>query len=468
MFGQPMNSRTTLQLREDALAIWKAGVKGVAADRLVRNAIRREGDLLLFGDSELALKDFDNIVVVGGGKAAAGMAVGLEDAFEAIGLLDRLSAGWVNVPADCIRPTRKIHLHAARPPGANEPTSEAVAGTERMLSMVSVLGPREVCIALISGGGSALLVAPPPGVSLDDKLSVTRYLSAAGANIEELNTVRKKLSRIKGGGLSRACSAKRLISLVISDVLGDPLGIIASGPTIADSSSTDAAIAVLSKFDPHRTEIPRAIWAWLENGYAHQMGRSAQIDSKDVDHEVLGNIAVAVDAAGTEAVLRGYRYAMSVAPKLEGQANEVGMELAKLTLRTRGDPGAPDCIITGGEPVVSLAPNELRGKGGRNQQLVLAALLEAISPFPREKWPEALEGIALLSGGTDGEDGPTDAAGAYIDRDVVNRILDHNLHPEEFLRRNDAYSFFETAQGLIQIGPTHTNVGDLRVVTISR
>ena len=244
--------RSPEQLRRDALRIWQAGVDAVRSDRLVRQHLRVEGRTLVIGVDRLDLDRIGRIAVVGAGKAGAGMAAAVEEVLGP-GLLEQKQVtGWVNVPEDCVRLLARIHLHGARPPGVNEPTAAGVQGAEEILRIVESLGPDDLCLCLLSGGGSALLPAPVEGITLDDKLAVTRHLSAAGANIQELNTVRKQLSRIKGGGLARACRAGRLVSLIISDVLGDPLDVIASGPTVPDTSTPEAALEVLDRFVPAR------------------------------------------------------------------------------------------------------------------------------------------------------------------------------------------------------------------------
>ncbi|MCH7727458.1 MAG: glycerate-2-kinase family protein, partial [Planctomycetes bacterium] len=208
--------------------MWQAGVAAVQSDRLVRENVRVEGSHLLVGDKIVDLAPIQRIVVVGTGKAGAGMAQGIEVALGEPLMAEKKLVGWINVPADCVRELSRIKLHPARPAGVNEPTEEGVAGTEQILRLVGALGPNDLCLCLISGGGSALMPAPVDGISLQDKQAVTKFLSAAGANILQLNTVRKQLSRVKGNGLARACRAGRLISLIISDVIGDPLDIIAS------------------------------------------------------------------------------------------------------------------------------------------------------------------------------------------------------------------------------------------------
>ncbi len=254
----------------DALAIWHAGLAAVRSDQLVRDAMHVEGSTLTIGDEEISLPKVRRIVVVGAGKAGAGMAAGLEEAFGPRWAKEKQLNGWINVPADCVRPLEWIHLHASRPAGVNEPTAEGAAGAAEILRLVASLAADDLCLCLLSGGGSALLPAPVEAITLDDKLAVTRLLSAAGANIEQLNTVRKQLSRIKGGGLARACRAGRLVSLIISDVLGDPLDLIASGPTVEDRSTPAEALALLRQFAPCEAEIP-APWS---HGCSSTVGRA--------------------------------------------------------------------------------------------------------------------------------------------------------------------------------------------------
>lgn len=442
------------------------------SSRLVRDHVRVGDGLLEIGDETLVLEDYERIVVVGGGKAGAGMAEGLELALGEPLLKQKRVSGWINVPADCVRPLRCIHLHAARPAGLNEPTPAGIEGAERILQLVQSLTSRDLCLCLISGGGSALLPAPIEGVTLADKQALTKFLSAAGANIQELNTVRKQLSRIKGGGLSRACGAGRLVTLIISDVLGDPLDVIASGPTVENSTSAQDALAVLDKFGARRAGLPPNIFAVLERAQ-HQTSSPGRHVRSQVTNLVIGNNATAVDAAGEEAERRGYSHALLAATRLEGAAEEVGRHHARMALRMRDEQG-PDCLISGGEPTVQLVEASRRGKGGRNQQLVLAALSELMRLASTEEIERAgkltnpVEGMVMLSGGTDGEDGPTDAAGAVLDAAIFERSQSQRLDPNEFLARNDAYHFFEPLGGLIKTGPTHTNVCDLRVLVVSQ
>lgn len=463
------------QLREDAWAIWRAGVSAVNSRQLVRQHLRGEPQAVWVDEHRLPLTPQSRLVVVGAGKAGAGMAEGL---LEALGeeLCQRTQlTGWVNVPEDCVRPLPRIHLHGARPRGVNEPTRSGVEGSEKILQLVRSLTLQDGCFVLLSGGASALLPAPVPEVPLEEKLALTRHLSAAGANIQQLNTVRKQLSRIKGGRLAAQCRAGWMVTLIISDVLGDPLDIIGSGPTVHDTSTAEQALAILEQF--HASQLaPKAV-EYLRR----QMQRPTQVHSLPprLLNLVIANNATAVEAAGVEADRRGYPFALIAADRPEGPAEQVGVQLAEAAM-TMKRTTVTNALISGGEPIVRLAPPEIRGRGGRNQQLVLAAfchLLQHIAHSAaggkRSEPPSACyesnpcQGLIVLSGGTDGEDGPTDAAGAWIDEQVYRVWRQRHLDPWDHLRRNDAYSFFHAVGGLFVTGPTDTNVCDLRVVLAS-
>lgn len=447
-------------LLADAQRIWRAGLEAVRPERLLAEAIRREGDRLVIENgvgqaAELDLKRLGRLIIVGGGKAGASMAQGLEAALGPLLPESKQPRGFLSVPGGCAEPTESIRLVEGRPAGVNEPRAEGEAAAREMLDLVSQAGPDDVCLCLLSGGGSALLPAPEPPVTLEAKLLVTQLLSAGGAAIEQLNTVRQHLSLFKGGGLARACRAGRLVTLVLSDVLGDPLDLIASGPTIQPKSTPADALAILEDFGlADRRELEDAVALLKQKSEAPK----PPPPSCECQTLILANNATAVDAAGVEAEKLGYRHAMDCARQSEGPAEEVGRQLAEMALSMRDapEPHGPNCLITGGEPTVELAPSEVRGKGGRNQQLVLAAM---------ERLGDA-RGVALLSGGTDGEDGPTDAAGAMVDQEIAQKANRDAI--ADSLHRNDAYRFFEPLGGLLVTGPTHTNVCDLRVVTVDK
>jgi hydroxypyruvate reductase len=409
--------------------------------------------MLSIGPHEFDLRTVGRIVVVGGGKAGAGMVRGLELALGNEVLESHRVGGLVSVPADCVDDTTRIAIRAGRPPGVNEPRPEGHALANEMLRLVRGLATDDLCICLLSGGGSALLPSPIAGLTLDQKRAVTQLLSAAGANIEQLNCVRRQISQFKGGGLARACRAGSLVTLVISDVLGDPLDVIASGPTWCNPDASCAqALEVFEQLQIADHPAAQTIVTVLRKKRDQQLPPTCR-----VEHVVLANNATAVDAAGLEAERLGYEHAMLSATRSEGPAEEVGRHLAEMAVRMR-DSSGPNCLISGGEPTVKLADPAVRGLGGRNQQLVLAALTQL----------GECERIALLSGGTDGEDGPTDAAGAVVDAEVVARTKSLGIDAQAHLKRNDAYHFFAPLDALLKTGPTHTNVCDVRVVTVEQ
>jgi len=447
----------TTALREDALAIWTAAVRAVDSERLVRGVVQRSNARLTIAGHHIDLDRLRRLLVVGGGKAGAGMAAGLEAALGG-DVVARFVEGLLNVPADCVRPLQKIVLHPGRPAGVNEPTEAGVAGVERMLELVSTMTGDDLCLVLLSGGGSALLPAPVDGITLADKQAVTRWLMHRGATIEELNTVRGGLSRVKRGGLVRAMPAGRCIALIISDVIGDPLSVIASGPTINEPVDPQSALAVLRRF-ANRSDLPDRVWNTLER--LKPPGTALRVD---VENHIIGNNRTALDAAAAEATRRGYAIA-GIETDRRGEARDVGVALAERCLAAKqagsGAFSGSDrclCILSGGEPVVHLADTDRPRRGGRNQELVLAAL--------NRLRRDSLDGMVLVSGGTDGEDGPTDAAGAVCDADVDRRARALHLDPEEFLAINNAYPFFEATGGLLKTGPTHTNVMDVRVALV--
>lgn len=437
-------------LREHARAIWNAAVDAVRPEPLVRVALAAVGAPL-----HRAFVDARRILVVGAGKAGAAMSVGVEQALA--DRRDRLT-GIVNVPAEAFPPLRAIQLHAARPAGTNQPTAEGIAGAERMLDLLSHAGPEDVALCLISGGGSALLPAPVAGVSLEDKRLVTRLLHACGATINEMNAVRKHLSRVKGGRLAQAFTGQALYSLIISDVVGDPLDVIASGPTAADPTTFADAVDVLRKFDL-LDRVPASVRDYLERGVAGREPETLKIRPYHVHNDIIGNNTKALTAAATCAERLGYRV-LNLGSCLEGETRHVAVALAGIvrSIRTDRRPCAPPvCILSGGETTVTLVENH--GLGGRNQEFVLAA-----ANYLGE---DGLRNVVVLSGGTDGEDGPTDAAGAVADEETWPKARSHGLTPEAFLARNDAFHFFEPIGDLIRTGLTQTNVMDVHVILVA-
>jgi len=316
----------------------------------------------------------------------------------------------------------------------------------------------------VFSAASALLPLPVAGISLADKQAVTRFLSRNGATIHELNTVRKRLSLIKGGGLIRAAPAGRMIALIISDVVGDPLDVIASGPTVCNEGTAADALAVLERFvkqsggspSDGSSAVASTIWDELHRQATAGEHRPApRIPCRNL---IIGNNDTALNAAIRQAESLGLDV-RSLGSGRQGIARDVGLELAERCLATRQSSTThPVCWIGGGEPVVHLAPTKRPRVGGRNQELALAALCRL--------WNDDLRGVAVLSGGTDGEDGPTDAAGGICCEAVRNMARQLGADPFDALSINDSYTFLARAGGLLKTGPTHTNVMDLQVAVV--
>ena len=286
-----------LSARDCSLTIWNAGVNAVRAEQLVSANVELRSQALSICHVEYPIDDVGKICIVGAGKAAGYLAAAIEGLLDPVADQLRLH-GCVNVPANCLPTTKRIELHAGRPANVNEPTAEGVAGTKKILELVSSLESNDLCLCLLTGGGSALLPAPAPGISLEDKLSVTRLLSSNGASIQQLNRVRTAMSSIKGGGLSRACTAGKLVSLIVSDVIGDPLDLIASGPTVCDGTGGERAVDILRRFVSD-SDLSLRLWRFFQDLPAGTMG-SHDISSYVRNHLLANNMS-AVNAAADQA-----------------------------------------------------------------------------------------------------------------------------------------------------------------------
>lgn len=434
-------------LREHARAIWDAAVAAVRPEPLMDAAVRQDP---LAG----ALSQAARIIVVGGGKAGAAMAAALKKY-----LADRLNriVGVVNVPAESARRLKAIRLHAARPAGTNEPTGEGITGVEEMLALVAAARSGDVVVCLLSGGGSALLPAPAEGISLADKQAVTRLLHACGATIGEMNAVRKHLSRFKGGGLAQACKSCDVYSLIVSDVIGDPLDVIASGPTAPDPTTFGDALAVLLRYDL-LDKVPAAVRDRLTRGSRGELPETLKHVPRNVHNRIIGNNALALKSAQERAEQLGYQV-LNLGPYVQGETRRVAETTAGIVRSIAGErqPVAPPaCVLIGGETTVTLGANP--GKGGRNTEFVLAALLALAS--------SRLDQYVVLSGGTDGEDGPTDAAGAVGDHRTLAKASEHGIDASDTLQHHDSYTLFKATGDLLLTGLTDTNVMDVRVLLI--
>ena len=325
------------------------------------------------------------------------------------------------------------------------PDARSLHAGERVLEFVSSLQVDDTLVCLISGGGSSLTTLPHEGITLDDMQALTRTLLACGARIDEINTIRRSLDRVKGGGVARATKA-RVISLILSDVIGNPLEAIASGPTAPDPTTPEDALAILKKYDIAKI-VSKSIIQTLESGSLHPNLQQQAIDLQNVQNIIIGDNRLAAQTAAQQAHLEGFR-AEVLANNLQGEACEVGVMLARALRAETSKDVHPFCLIAGGETTVTIKG---KGKGGRNQELALSAVKELAG----------LENIMLISLATDGDDGPTDAAGALVTGDSAQRAASLGLDAADYLARNDAYSFFDMLGDLLKTGPTGTNVNDL-------
>jgi len=438
-------------LKQDAIDIFMAGVAAVDPGRAVRSHLQFTGDELLAGEHRLRLSPDSRVFVVGAGKAGAPMARAVEDI-----LGDRLHRGLVVVKYGHTMPLKRVQIAEAAHP---VPDEAGINAAENMREMLGETTDRDLVVCLISGGGSALLPYPAAPVTLSDKQTVTQLLLESGAEIGEINCVRKHLSLVKGGGLARWAYPARVITLILSDVVGDPLDVIASGPTVGDPTTFEDASSIL-KHRGLEDRIPDTVRKYLADGAA---GRHRETP-KPGDSELAGVVnllvathSIAVNAARETARALGYNTKV-LSSSITGDTGKAAAEHAAMAaeIHARDTPVArPACVLSGGETTVIIKGS---GKGGRNQEFALAA-----APVI-----DGLEDTLILSGGTDGTDGPTDAAGAIADGTTVQRALSAGLDLETFLADNDSYHFFKKLGDLLITGPTLTNVMDLRIILVGK
>ena len=439
------------KLMNDANLILKAAIDSVKPHRLIEKNVKIGDDFLIVNGQRFDLGNVAHIYVIGLGKASAAMAKKLEDV-----LGNRIDSGLVIVKYGHGEKCKRISIREAGHPVLDE---NGLRATNEMLKIAGNAGKNDLVICLISGGGSALLEKLPAGISLADLQKTFEKLLACGASIEEINAVRKHLSEVKGGRLAKTIAPANYLGLIISDVIGDPLEAIASGPTAPDTTTFAEAWNVVKKYNLS-TELPRSVIQYLQNGLQnsqHETIKPGNSVFKNVHHFILGNNFIALAAAESAATDLGDYQTMILTGKMQGESREAARVIAAIAeeVIASGHPlPRPACLIFGGETTVTLRG---KGKGGRNQEFALAALL-ALSHLQ--------ENYLLLSCGTDGTDGPTDAAGAIVSPEIWRIAREKRLNPAEFLANNDAYHFFEQTGGLIKTGPTGTNVMDIGIVLI--
>lgn len=445
------NGEGRLEKRARALALrsLESALNVVDPKRIMKARVRLKGAAIQIDGHSLDLKRFENIHVIGGGKASGSMAVALNQI-----LGHRITEGFVSVPLGSMHRAGVIEIHEASHPVPNE---AGVEGARRMLEIAERAGKDTLVICLISGGGSSLMPLPHEGISLPDKREITESLLKSGATISEINTVRKHISDFKGGWLAKKAYPATVLNLILSDVVGDPIEFIASGPTVPDSTTFRDAIDILTKYRLWNTA-PESIKTHLSNGAKELLPETPKPGDKafrNVHNIILGNNRTASLAACKRLESAGL-HTLLLTSTLEGEARHVGGMLASIAreVSVSGNPiPRPAGIVAGGETTVSVTGS---GRGGRNQEMALAAGRKL--SFTRRAV------VASLS--TDGVDGPTDAAGAIADGDTLARASRRGLSADEFLARNDSYNFFSNLDDLIFTGPTDTNVNDIAVIVV--
>ena len=428
----------------NAEEILRTGLNSVDPYTLILEQVRKDGSHYLFSSgTDINLNGFDRVFVCGAGKGSAPMARAMEEL-----LGENLTGGDVIVKYDHLDTVNKIRLHQA---GHPVPDGNTIKATRSLLETLQHTVPADLVFVLLTGGGSALLEDLPDGVTLDDLQKLSRVLLECGADIHEINSIRKHISRVKGGQLARFLEPARVVTLALSDVIGDDLSVIASGPTHPDRSTFGQAWSVIEKYSVG-DRIPHSVFSYLTAGVKGEIPETPKPGDKiftRVDNIVIGSNRLALATAEKKARELGYKTIM-LSSMVKGEAKELAVFIASVMKEIRASDrpvGKPACLLLGGEPTVQITGT---GKGGRNQELCLALALEDLH-FP----------FVFVSCGSDGTDGPTDAAGAMVTHQTMQRAHDMNLNAGAYLRNNDSYHFFESLGDLIKTGPTRTNVMDL-------
>ena len=448
-------TRLDAKLKKDANAIFKAALESVEPARVVTAAVSRTGDSLKVHLGKKVIKTVDlkkvnRVFIVGAGKATAPMAKALEKI-----LGPRLTEGVISVKkGHGLKLNKTKVLEAAHP----VPDKAGVEAAKKIKGLLERAENNDLVFSLISGGGSALTPLPAEGLKLTEKQSVTRMLLGCGAAIHEINAVRKHLSQVKGGQMARLAAPAQVINLMLSDVVGDDMDTIASGPFVPDRSTFEEVAVILARYRLMK-KVPAAVRNHLKMGLTAQIPETPKKGDRAFNQ--VTNLIVASNyscllAAEAEAKNLGYR-PLLLSSRIEGETREVARVHVAIAREARnsGRPvKTPACLISGGETTVTLKGK--KGKGGRNQEFALAAALDL----------DGQEGLFVFSAGTDGTDGPTDAAGAMADWNTCARAAQAGLSPHRHLEENDAYPFFEKLGDLVMTGPTRTNVMDVRLVLV--
>ena len=438
------------QQRQDARSIFEAGIEAADPMVLIPRHLRVDGQILYAGQGVYDLTKYKHIYVIGAGKATVKMALAVEE------LLDqKITGGIVIVKRGHALPLRKLEIIEA---GHPIPNQAGVDATETIVALLRRTLETDLILCLISGGASALLVSPSAGLSLQDKQQTTQALLNCGARIHEVNAVRKHISKVKGGRLAELAYPSTVVALILSDVIGDAVDIIGSGPTAPDSSTFADCLSIIERYGV-REMIPGVVRRFFQKGAAGQAAETPKADNSifnKVQNLIVGNNRFALLAAKERAEALGY-HAFVLSNSVEGEAKKVAVDhaaIAKDVLAGHGRVYRPACFISGGETTVTI---EGDGLGGRNQEFALAAAIEI----------DGMAGVVVLGGGTDGTDGPTNAAGAIVDGATLQRAREKGFDARDYLRRNDSYPLLKAVGDLLVTGPTLTNVMDLRLVLVA-
>ena len=440
--------KSLAKLRNDGMSIFQAGLKAADPVGAILRHVKLAGDTLEVGAKRYDLARYKGIYAVGAGKASARMAQALEQ------ILGSRLRGVVNVKYGHAVPLKVIKVNEA---GHPVPDEAGVPGTLEMLRLLEQCDERSLVFFLVSGGGSALLPGPAKGLTLEDKQRTTQALLESGATIQEINAVRKHISRVKGGRLARVAYPATVVSLILSDVVGDSLDSIASGPTVPDPSTFADCLRVIEKYRIAE-KIPPTVKSYLERGAKGGLEETPKPSDpvfQRVQNLIVGSNRLALVAAKEKAEELGY-HGLILSSLIQGETRDAAgfhAAIGKEILETGNPVSRPACVISGGETTVTIGGD---GLGGRNQEFALAAAIGIAG----------LEGIVMLSGGTDGTDGPTDAAGAWADGSTCARARAVGMNPMSFLADNDSYHFFQRLDDLLITGPTFTNVMDLRLILV--
>lgn len=441
---------TSLQrLRADARQIFAAGVRSADPAAAVKAALAVNNNRLEVRGRSFPLSSFRRLFIAGCGKAAAPMARAAQEV-----LRDKMTGGVVVVKYGHGLPLRNLEVIEA---GHPIPDTAGMLGARRIMDLARQCGKDDLFLFLLSGGASALCPCPAPGLSLDDKQRATEVLLRSGAMIHEVNAVRKHISQIKGGRLAQLAAPAQVVALILSDVADDAPAAIGSGPTAPDPSNYDDCLEIIQRYRL-ADAMPPAVLDHLRRGGRGEIPETPKPSDpvfKDVQNLIIGSNRLALTAARQCAETLGYQTwivgdAMAGESRLAAKSHGV---LVRQVVRTGKPVSRPACLLSGGETTVTVTGD---GLGGRNQEFALAAAMEI----------ERLEGVVILSGGTDGTDGPTEAAGGIVDGTTTLRAKAKNFDPEDFLTRNDSYRFLRAVDDLLVTGPTLTNVMDLQVTLI--